>query len=379
MKKLRIAFTGGGTGGHIYPLLAVAQEVKKQLNQQGTEYELYYFGSPEQYAQDFVKNNIKIVKIVSFKIRRYFSVENIIDFIKFPVALIQAMFKMLIIMPNAVFSKGGTGAVAVVFAAWFYRVPVFIHESDSVPGRSSNASVGMSKRVAVSFQKTLEYLKGNKVALTGNPVRSFLLEPAEDMTQEKAKRIFGFDPVIPLILVLGGSQGSVRINEFMIDNAKEFIGKYQVFHQVGPQNFSQFKNELAVATEHFISAERARYKIVDFLQKEIKEAMIAADVIISRAGSGAIFEIALFKKPSILIPLGDSASDHQKYNAYEYARNGACVVIEESNLTPAVFFGQLNAILENKNKYSVMSSAAGVFAKPDAAMVIAKELINLAS
>jgi UDP-N-acetylglucosamine--N-acetylmuramyl-(pentapeptide) pyrophosphoryl-undecaprenol N-acetylglucosamine transferase len=378
MKKIRIAFTGGGTGGHIYPLLAVAEEVKEQLSRQGADFELLYFGSPEQYVQDFLKLNIRIVKIVPFKIRRYFSVQNIIDFFKFPFALVQAFVKMFFVMPDVLFSKGGTGAVAVVCAAWFYRVPIFIHESDSIPGRSSNFSFNLAKRVGISFDKTSESFKGDKVALVGNPVRSFLSESDDNLTPDKAKKIFGFDPTIPLILVLGGSQGAVRINEFMIENVKEFVGKYQVLHQVGSQNFKNFKNELTIATEKFIPAERERYKIVDFLQKEIKDAMTAADVIVSRAGSGAIFEIALMKKPSILIPLSESAGDHQKFNAYEYAKSGACIVLEDSNLSPALFFGQLNSILENKTKYGAMSVAAGTFSKPDAAKLIAKELINLA-
>jgi len=379
-KELRIGFTGGGAGGHIYPLLAVADSTKEKLRQLGAEnFIFYYFGAPGQYAQEFTGRNIKIIRIIPFKIRRYFSPLNIIDAFKFPLALIQAFVKMLFIMPDVVFSKGGTGAIAVVIAAWFYRIPVFIHESDSIPGRSSKVSLLFAKRVAVSFQKTLEIFKDKKVALIGNPVRRFLIEPAQDLTPEKAKKIFGFDPSMPLVLILGGSQGSTRINEFAIENVKEFVGKYQILHQVGLQNFTAFKNELAVSTEHFISAERNRYKIVDFLQKEIKEALTAADVIISRAGSGAIFEIALFKKPSILIPLSESAGNHQFFNAYEYARDGACTVIEEGNLKPALFFGQLNLILTDKGKYNAMSIAAGNFAKPNAADVIAQELINLAA
>jgi UDP-N-acetylglucosamine--N-acetylmuramyl-(pentapeptide) pyrophosphoryl-undecaprenol N-acetylglucosamine transferase len=378
-KELRIGFTGGGTGGHIYPLLAVADSVKEKLRQLSVDFTFYYFGSPGQYSQEFVERNFKIVRIIPFKVRRYASLSNVIDAIKFPISLIQAFIKMLFVMPDVIFSKGGTGAIAVVIAAWFYRIPVFIHESDSIPGLSSKISSSFAKRAAVSFQKTLDIFSGERVALTGNPVRPFLLEPAQDLNGEKAKRIFGFDPALPLILVLGGSQGSKRINEFMLDNVKDFVGKYQILHQVGVDNFKEFKNELAVATEHFIPAERARYKIVDFLKKDIKEAMIASDIIVSRAGSGAIFEIATFQKPSILIPLTESAGNHQFYNAYEYAREGAATVIEEENLKPALFFSQLELIMGNKSKYNLMAQAAGKFAKPKAAEVIAQELIGLAS
>jgi UDP-N-acetylglucosamine--N-acetylmuramyl-(pentapeptide) pyrophosphoryl-undecaprenol N-acetylglucosamine transferase len=266
----------------------------------------------------------------------------------------------------------------VVFVAWLYRIPIFVHESDSVPGLSTKFSVPFASKIGVSFRKTFDFISSQKVILVGNPIRPELLEIDPEMTKEKAKIMFGFDPLVPLILVIGGSQGSVRINEFMIDNAKELVSKYQILHQVGPQNFEGFKNELAVATKDFIPADRNRYKIVNFLQKEIREAYLAADIVVSRAGSGAIFEIAAFKKPSILIPLESAASDHQRLNAYEYAKNGACVVIEEDNLKPALFFTQIDIILNNKNKYQIMSQAAEKFAKPQASEIIAQEIINLA-
>ena len=377
-KELRIGFTGGGTGGHIYPLLAVADLVGEKLNHSQIEFKFYYFGSPGQYAQEFLKRNFKIINIISSKIRRYASAENILDIIKFPFSLAQAFFKMLFIMPDVIFSKGGTGAVPVVIAAWFYRIPVFIHESDSIPGLSNKISFSFSKAVAVSFKKTLDFFSGEKVNLVGNPVRSFLIEPSPDLNGEKAKKIFGFDSQLPLILVLGGSQGSQRINEFMLDNVKKFVEKYQVLHQVGSENFNDFKSELAVATESFIPEERTRYKIVGFLNNEIKEAMIACDLVVSRAGSGAIFEISAFKKPSILIPLAESAGNHQFYNAYEYAQNGAAIVIEEDNLKSDIFFSQLRLVLENKTKYNLMSEASGKFFNPQSAEIIADELIKLA-
>lgn len=378
-KDLRIAFCGGGSGGHVYPLLAVAEKVKDILSKDvRIPFEFYYFGDSGMYAKNFTDAGMKMKNITSFKIRRYFSLLNIIDVIKLPFAFVQAFLKMFSVMPDVLFSKGGTGSIPVVLAAWFFRVPVFIHESDSIPGLSNSISFGFSKRVAVSFSKTLEKLKGEKTALVGNPLRSFLLEDDEEgLTKEKAKKIFGFDPETPLVLVLGGSQGAVRINDFMLDNAKDFITRCQVLHQTGVDNFSDFKNELALATEGFIPEQRARYKIVDFFQKEIKEAMIAADIIISRSGSGAIFEIAYFKKPSILIPLKESARNHQFFNAYEYAQRGACIIIEEDNLKSTLFFVQLDNLLKDKIKYQEMEKRAGQFAKPLAADMIAQEIVRM--
>lgn len=379
MKEIRIAYTGGGSGGHINPLLSVAEECKKIAStRQDFDFKFYYFGNPEIYAESFTALDIQVVKTIHFKIRRYFSPQNIIDFFKLPFAFIEAFWKMFKIMPNVLFSKGGTGAFPIVFAAWFFRIPIFVHESDSIPGKTNKLSFGMAKRIALSFSKSLDFINGPKVAVVGNPIRKFLLEEESDLNQEKAKKILGFDPQLPLILVIGGSLGSVRINDFMMENIKSFVSKYQVLHQAGINNFQELKTELAVAAKNFLPEERSRYKIIDFFKKDMKEAYMACDLVISRAGSGSIFEIAYFKKPSILIPLKESAQNHQYFNAYEYARRGGAIVIEEDNLKSSIFFTQLDSILSNRNKYDEMISKIGDFARPQSAAVIADEIINLA-
>jgi len=377
MKEIRIGYTGGGTGGHIYPLLAVAEEVKRAFGSQNNiEAKYYYFGAPFEYANDFISLGIKIVKIIPFKLRRYFSIMNIFDALKMPFAFLQAIWKMFIIMPDVVFSKGGTGSLPVVFSAYLFSVPVFVHESDSVPGSSNSLSFKLAKRIGVAFEKTLDYIKSDKVAVVGNPIRSFLTEKT-DVDKEKAKKIFGFDSSVPLILVLGGSQGSVRINDFIIEIAPEILSRYQILHQTGAENFDSIRSEVAVAMEKLLPAERARYKIVNYFKKEIKEALIASDIVISRSGSGAIFEIAYFGRPSILIPLAESARNHQFYNAYEYSKTGGCLVVEEENLKNTLFINQLDKILKNEEIISSMSQKALTFSRPMSATVIAKELINL--
>lgn len=377
-KELRIAFTGGGSGGHVYPLLAVAQETKKIMEAGQINGKLFYLGAPGMYAQEFIATGLKIVPVISSKLRRYVSLSNVIDAVKFPFALAQAFWKVFWIMPDALFCKGGTGSLPISLAAWFYRVPIFVHESDSVPGLSNSIIFSLATRAGVAFNKVLEEWEGEKTALVGNPARPFLIESSSDLTPGTAKHLFGFDPNLPLILVLGGSQGAQRLNDFMLDNVQEFVGKYQVLHQTGIDNFEQFKRELAVATEHFIPEQRACYKAINFFKQDIKEALMAADVIVSRAGSGAIAEIALFGKPSILIPLKGSARNHQFFNALEYSRTGAAIVIEEDNLSPAIFFAQISKVVSDAAVRQRMSASALTFAKPHAARVIAQELVRIA-
>jgi len=379
IREVRIAYTGGGSGGHVFPLLAVASEVATLLSGQGRLFRSFYFGDAGQYGSYFAQDHFVIKHIASAKVRRYFSLLNVVDFFKIPIAFVQAFWHIFWVMPDTLFSKGGTSSVPVVFAAWFFRVPVFVHESDSIPGFSNSFSAHFAKRVGVSFEKALEYFpKDGSVALVGNPVRRVLLEGA-DISPTQAKKVFGFGEDMPLVVVLGGSQGSARINDFFLDIISDLISKYQVLHQAGADNFEAFKAELAVASESFIPEQRSRYKAVNFLgPAEMKDALVAADVVVSRAGSGAIFEIAAMGRPSILIPLKESARNHQFFNAYEYTHNGACVVIEEDNLSSAVFLEQLELLLSSSQKLLTMGERAHAFAKPDAAVVIAQEMLNLA-
>ena len=376
-KNLRIAYTGGGTGGHIYPLLAVADEVKELTHQnENIEIQSFYFGAPGIYADEFIKRSIRIKKIMSPKLRRYFSLGNIIDLIKLPFAFIQALLKLWWVMPDVLFSKGGTGAFPIVCMAWVLRVPIIVHESDSVPGLTNRLSFPFATRVGVAFQNALTYVAKNKGAVVGNPIRPFLLATS-DVTQEQAKRIFGFDPQTPLILVLGGSQGSQRINSFLFDNAVELVQQYQVLHQVGIQNFKEASQELGIIFEQQISPLKSRYKVIDFFTNNLKDAFIAADMVVSRAGSGTLFEIAWFKKPAIIIPLSEAAHNHQWLNASAYEEKGGGILIEEENLKPILFTTQVKKILENKEVYNRMSQSAESFATPYAAAAIAQEILRL--
>ncbi len=378
-RKIRIGLTGGGSGGHMYPLLAVAESIKKISSNSGIDIDIqmHYFGNPGIYAQELVQDNVKISRIWSVKFRRYFSFKNIVDIMKFPFVLIQSLLKVLIVMPDIMFSKGGTASFPVVLSAWFFRIPIFIHESDTVPGMSNKIAYKFAKRVGVSFEYTKEnFWNEIKTAIIGNPVRPYFIEDTGE-DKQKSKKILGFDPSLPLILIIGGSLGSQRINEFLLDNIEELITKYQILHITGNNNFKSFQAELAVATKNLIKEQKERYKIVGYLGKDMKNALIASDLVISRSGSGAIFEIATFGKPSILIPLKESAGNHQLYNAYEYAKNGASSIIEEDNLTDGIFFSQIEEILSNKEKFASMSNASKQFSKPDASNIIAKEILNM--
>ena len=183
---------------------------------------------------------------------------------------------------------------------------------------------------------------------------------------------------MPLLFVLGGSQGSVRINRFILDNLDKLLQEFQIYHQVGSANAEESELLANSMIQQLDSETKHRYKMAGFLSvREMKNAYVSADVVISRSGASDIFEIAAFGKPSVLIPLAESGSDHQRLNAYEYAKGGATVVIEESNLTLHVVESQIAKILSDRGAYDAMSAAAKAFSKPDAAKTIVGELVKV--
>ena len=351
----RILLTGGGTGGHIFPLIAVAEEIRKT---DFADVELYYIGPKSPLNGEFLNRDIPVYRIAGSKLRRYFSPVNFIDIPKFFWSILQALFRLYFLMPDAVFSKGGPGALAVVLAARFYMIPIIIHESDSVPGLTNKLSAKFAKRIGIGFEAAANYFDKNKTFVSGNPAR-------EELVGGGSKPNSGGKP---LVFVWGGSQGSARINRFVFDNLDALLEKYRIFHQVGEKNVDEAK----------MFSANAGYKFAGFLDLNgMKEAFSEADAVIARAGSGSIFEIAAFGKPSILIPLEEAANNHQKMNAYEYAKAGASIVIEEANLTPNIILSQLENILGDKGKYAVMTAAARKFARPDVAKMISAEIFQI--
>lgn len=382
---MKILFTGGGTGGHIYPILAVVEEL--QISPAKNDLELYYFGAAGPYQKLLQTNGVLVSGILSAKMRRYFDVRNFYELpIIFPLSVIQAFWKVFWLMPDVLFSKGGPGSLPVVFACHFYRVPIIIHDSDSIVGLSNKKSVRWADRIAVSFNSAvdsiLEKFKGSekiraKIALIGNPVRRSLIA-GTILTKEAAKNLFGFEPALPLILVIGGSQGSVKINDFFTQIATELIKDFQILHQTGVKNFNDVKKEFDIIMKNWSDDEKRRYKIIPYFEKDLKDAYAAADLIVSRAGSLTIFEAAAFGKPVILIPLpAEVVGDHQVNNAYEYAKTGAAIVMEENNLTPNLFVSQIKNLFSQPEKLSQMSEAARKFSKPEAGKMIAEEILEL--
>jgi UDP-N-acetylglucosamine--N-acetylmuramyl-(pentapeptide) pyrophosphoryl-undecaprenol N-acetylglucosamine transferase len=369
---MKIVFTGGGTGGHFYPIIAVAQDIHKIVKEKHLVEPKLYFMSPHPYDEAILYDNkIKFIKIPSGKIRRYFSVLNIIDILLMPFNILIAMWKMLFLYPDVVFSKGGYGSFPPLFAARFFRIPVLIHESDTVPGKVNAWSGKFAYRIALSYEEAGIYFKNKPISVTGNPIRRDLQIPPKDI----GKEFFNIESNIQTILVLGGSQGSMIINETILDALPDLIDKYYIIHQVGDNNLKEMKirADIVLGNHRY----KNRYKIYGHLNVlDLKMSAGACDIVISRAGS-TIFEIASWSVPSIIIPITSSNGDHQRKNAFSYARTGACSVIEENNLKPHVVVSEIQRILSNPEIKNKMSESCKKFVNNDAGHKIASELLSI--
>jgi len=376
--------TGGGTGGHFYPLIAVAREIIKIAREKHIIDPELIFASDSFYDKKVLdEENIRFLKLPAGKMRRYFSFLNFIDFFKIIFGILVSIFKIYSEMPDVVFSKGGYASAPVVIAARIFRIPLIIHESDVVPGKAHNFVKSYAKRVAVSFDKTVKYFPKASVALIGNPVRSGLYrgnleESREAFNLEFVKDDKGTNKIFPeVILILGGSQGAQKINEIILMVLPELVKNYQIIHQCGAKNLEETKNISEVVLKDL--EHKNRYHVFGFLNEfDYRDAGFASDLIISRASAGTIFEIAEWGKPSILIPITNSAQNHQRENAWEYAKIGAAEVIEEANLAPHIFLSEIKNIMKNNEKKEKMSVSAKNFSKPEAARKIAEEIINMA-
>lgn len=378
---MKIVFTGGGTGGHFYPIIAIAEELKEAIKERKIiEPELYFFGPNVFDERALFEQGIAFVQTPAGKLRRNLSpitiITNAIDIVKTGWGVLQTTLSLYRVYPDVVFSKGGYGSVPTVWAARFLRIPLIIHDSDAIPGRATLMAAKYASKIAIAYDETKEYFQERdweKVALTGNPIRREIQNPA----QSGAYEYLELENNVPVILILGGSLGAEHINETVLSALPELVSKYQVIHQTGGQHFEGVKETAKIILEK--NEKRYRYKVFPFLSTiAMKMAAGAADLVVSRAGSGGISEIASWGKPSILVPIPENIARDQRLNAFAYAKSGAAVVIEQNNLKPNVLVSEINQLFTNPKARTDMGEAAKAFARPDSAKTIANAVLDTA-
>ncbi len=372
---MKIVFTGGATGGHFYPLIAIADAIIDISTQQKILTPAMYYIAPTPYnPRALFDRHIEFIPIQAGKYRRYFSILNITDTFKTLSGIIRSIIVLYKIYPDVIISKGGYASFPPLCAARFLRIPVIIHESDSVPGIVTKWSAPFAQKIAISYPQALKYFRKKdtqKIAVTGNPMREAILQPLTHGAYEH----FNLDTSLPTLLILGGSQGAQPINDILIESLPELVQKYQIIHQTGRANFTHVQQMSRVVLKDNQNA--YRYHIVDYLNDlSMRLAAGIATLVISRAGS-TIFEIAAWGKPSIIIPLREEVSHDQTKNAFSYAETGACKVIEEHNLSTAILVTEIDQILQNQKVYDTMKMHTQGFAQTDAAHKIARGALEI--
>lgn len=374
---MKIVFTGGGTGGHFYPLIAIAEAMRDLVAEQKIlPPQLYYLADKPYDEEALFANDIVFLKAPAGKVRRYFSLTNVTDVFVTAWGVVMSFFILLKLYPDVIISKGGYASVPTVLAASVLRIPIIVHESDAKPGRANLLAAKHATRIAVAFESAIQGFPANvrgKIAKVGIPVRKELMRlPA----REEAVAALTLDPTIPTVFIIGGSSGSLRINETVLDALPALVSFANVIHQTGKDHFAAVSQTGKVIIEK--SGHADRYHPYPYLNVEsMRRAAAAADVVITRAGTGSITEISLWNVPSILIPIPESISHDQRTNAYAYAHTGGAVVLEEANLTPHLLASEAKRISTDQVVSEHMRTAARGFANPAAGRLIAEEALRI--
>lgn len=371
---MKILFTGGGTGGHFYPIIAVAESIAEIVKEKKIlPPELFYIAPTPYNSRALFENDIQYVNVPAGKWRRYFSLLNISDSFKTIYGCLKALLKVYSIYPDVIFGKGGYASFPTLLAGKILNIPVIIHESDSKPGKVNKWAGKFAKRIALSYPDAIQYFEHkDRVAYTGNPIRSGIIQPLSN----GAREFLDLEEITPTILILGGSQGSQNINDVIISALPELLNDYQIIHQTGKANLAEIKSTVSVILKDHKYA--YRYHPFDYLNDlALRMSAGVADVVVSRAGS-TIFEIAAWGVPSIIIPLPNSISHDQTHNAFAYGKTGAASIIEENNLSAHVLIGEIGRITGTPEISNLMRSKARDFARLDSSRVIAKAILDIA-
>lgn len=349
----RIVLTGGGTAGHVTPLIALLPALTNE------KYDIHYIGSYEGIERKLIEEyNIPYYGISSGKLRRYFDPKNFTDPFKVIKGYNEARKILKNLQADILFSKGGFVSVPVVLAAKKCRIPIIIHESDMTPGLANRISIPSAKKICANFPETMKHLPLEKAVLTGTPIRKELFSG----NKIKGLDFSGFTANKPVLMIIGGSTGSRAINDVVRGLLPTLLRDYQVIHLCGKGNLD---------TKLMDTKGYAQY---EYIKEELSDLFAASDLVISRAGANAICEILALRIPNILIPLGLKASrGDQILNAESFENQGYSYLLKEEDLTISSLLNAINSVMNNRQKYIDAMNKSELNNSIDAIMKLIKE------
>lgn len=327
----RIILTGGGTAGHVTPNIALLPKLQEM------GFDIHYIGSYNGIEKELIEPfGIPYHGISSGKLRRYFSLQNFTDPFRVLKGMGEARKLIRDLKPDVIFSKGGFVSVPVVLAGKKCKVPVIIHESDMTPGLANKIAIPSATKVCCNFPETLEYLPKEKAVLSGSPIRQELLSG----NKIAAMDLCGFSADKPIILVIGGSLGSVAVNNAVRAALPELLKSFQIVHLCGKGKVDESLNNTT------------GYRQFEYIKEELRDIFAMTDIVISRAGANAICELLALRKPNLLIPLSANASrGDQILNARSFERQGFSLVLEEEEVTKDTLLEAVQNLYDNRNTF----------------------------
>ncbi|HCZ1357920.1 undecaprenyldiphospho-muramoylpentapeptide beta-N-acetylglucosaminyltransferase [Staphylococcus aureus] len=327
----KIAFTGGGTVGHVSVNLSLIPTALSQ------GYEALYIGSKNGIEREMIESQLSEIKyypISSGKLRRYISLENAKDVFKVLKGILDARKVLKKEKPDLLFSKGGFVSVPVVIAAKSLNIPTIIHESDLTPGLANKIALKFAKKIYTTFEETLNYLPKEKADFIGATIR----EDLKNGNAHNGYQLTGFNENKKVLLVMGGSLGSKKLNSIIRENLDALLQQYQVIHLTG----KGLKDA---------QVKKSGYIQYEFVKEDLTDLLAITDTVISRAGSNAIYEFLTLRIPMLLVPLGlDQSRGDQIDNANHFADKGYAKAIDEEQLTAQILLQELNEMEQERTR-----------------------------
>ena len=350
---MKIILTGGGTAGHVTPNIALLPRLRE------LGYEIAYIGTAAGMERQLIeRERIPYYAIHAGKLRRYLDVKNLTDTVRIGRGFLEALALIAKLKPAIVFSKGGFVSCPVVWAAWMHRVPVLIHESDFTPGLANRLALPFAKAICYTFPETARYLRSSNKTLTGIPVRENLYRGNADA----GRRLSGFNASRPVLLIIGGSQGSGVLNNAIRGTLPQLLERFQVCHICGPGNRDRDLEG------------KAGYRQFEYVNEELPHLFAMTDLVISRAGATTIFELLALKKPNLLIPLSKQSSrGDQILNARSFEKQGFSKVLMEEDLSAARFIADVGQLYRERERYVGQMAQSKLAGGIDAIVALIKQ------
>lgn len=371
---MRVLISGGGTGGHVYPALAVATRLRDEYKA-----EILYLGSDDGLETELVPAaGLRLEVIKAGKLQRYISWKTVKGVGRVPVGMGQAIGIVRKFHPDVAFTSGGYVAVPAGLAARLNGVPLLMHQQDVPPNLSNKLLGPLATYISVAFQASMQYFPASKTLLLGNPLRQEMLAVRQTSPQD-ARVALKLDPALPVLLVTGGSQGARHLNQVVCRALPQLLPNCQLLQISGTKLFAETRDLAEQTMAGLDDSLRSRYRLVPYMSDEMPLALQAAELVICRSGASTLCELAALEKPSILVPLPPAiGSSPQEQNAAVFGAAQAAEVVRNADLSPEILAERVYSVISQPARLQTSQAALRQFAKPQATKAIVETILKMA-